>query len=127
MPKLDFRSQFLCWDYLPEQYPYYIKFEGQKILNDYQMSSSIYQNTNSVKGDYKSTLLGWIFRKDEPSNGNELLFEQKGIFKLEFNEETPDQISITHLDQPAKNLTFPKGVWIYFVSWHDSAGFGMHI
>ena len=36
-------------------------------------------------------------------------------------------ISITHLDQKTKNLIFPKGIWIYFVSWHDSDGYGMHI
>ena len=62
------------------------------------MSSNIYKNIQSVKGDYQNTLMGWIFRKDEPTSGKEILFEQKDIFKLEFNEETPDMISITHLD-----------------------------
>ena len=91
------------------------------------MGSSIYKNLNSRSGDYKNTLTGWIFRKNTPSNGNEVLFEQKDILKLAFNEETPDQISITHLDQKVKNLPFPKGIWIYIASWHDSDGYGMHI
>jgi len=62
------------------------------------MSSNIYKNIQSVKGDYQNTLIGWIFRKDVPTSGKEVLFEQKGIFKLEFDEETPDEISITHLE-----------------------------
>jgi hypothetical protein len=54
------------------------------------MNSKIYKNTNSKAGDYQSTLIGWVFRKEETLQGNEVLFEQKGIVKLEFESETPD-------------------------------------
>lgn len=99
-------------------------------FQNYEMSSKIYKNTGN-KGDYKVTFYGWIFRDPDygPFKNEETLFEHEKVQKLTFERDTYDQLTVTHLgySQYPFRVQFPRGEWIWVVSWHDYNGFGIHV
>ena len=93
------------------------------------MSSAVYSDSNSSSGDYQVLLEAWVYRATTSRTPQqvELLFDHLGIQKLEFEPDSSDKLTVTHLSQYRHQVEFPRGEWIFIVSWHDATGFGIHV
>lgn len=84
---------------------------------------------NTLTNDYRKTFQAWVRRDPSTSlpAGDETLFEHHNIWKLTFEEDSYDKVSLWTFGRRDLQVTFPRGVWVYITSWHDSNQFALQI
>jgi len=132
------------------------RFQGINTnLNYITLNSQSYKDSSDSSGSYRTKMKMWIYRssldstrgearllpngtlyrkdqnQNDPNYFNEIVFEHKGIVKMQFEKESSDFLSITNFEDNSDNrkikVEIPRGQWIWINCAHTQDYFAVYV